>query len=189
MAITSDKSQLTSPREDFIAWQCRIRQIAMRAERGRPSPGMRPRVLDDAGGELAPALTVLLVPREPEESTAFFRFQVMRSADPRDLYERGLAYLQADYFHRPQGFSDKMTAVLDAASPLAAKLLAEKHCVLAFDQFSQGWLLPCAVSRLGADAAARAASLWHNRIFNPSLPDDASVLQFRPDWASAEIVK
>ncbi len=61
--------------------------------------------------------------------------------------------------------------------------------MLAFDQFSQGWRLPCAVSRLGADDAARAASLWHNRIFNPSLPDDASVLQFRPDWASAEIVK
>ena len=161
----------------------------MRADGGRPSPGMRPRVLDDSGGELAPALTVLLVPREPEESTAFFRFQVMRSADPRDLYQRGLAHLQADYFHRPQGFSDRMTAVLDAASPLAARLLAEKHCVLAFDQFSQRWRLPCAVFRLGADETAREASLWHNRIFNPSLPDDVSVLQFKPDWATAETMK
>ena len=72
---------------------------------------------------------------------------------------------------------------------LQPELLAEKHCVLAFDQFSQRWRLPCAVFRLGADETAREASLWHNRIFNPSLPDDVSVLQFRPDWASAEITK
>ena len=52
-------------RDDFVAWQCRIRQIAMRQDGGRPSPGMRPRVLDASGGEIAPALTVLLVPRDP----------------------------------------------------------------------------------------------------------------------------
>jgi hypothetical protein len=179
------KPSVRTFREDFLAWQCRIRQIAMRAEGGRPSQGMRPRVLDEAGTEFSAALTVLLVPKKPEESTAFFRFQVMRSADPRDLYERGLAYLQADYFHRPHNFSDKVTAVLDAASPLAATLLAEKHCVLAFDQFSQRYLVPCAATLLATRDAAREASLWHNRIFNPSLPDEVSVIQFKPDWASA----
>ena len=74
----------------------------MREDGGRPSPGMRPRVLDTAGRELAPALTVLLIPKEPEESTAFFRFQVMKTPDPRDVYERALAYLQADYFQTPE---------------------------------------------------------------------------------------
>ncbi len=180
-----DKHSGKRLRDDFLAWQCRIRQIAMRADGGRPSPGMRPRVLDGAGAELARALTVLLVPKKPEESTSFFRFQVMRTSDPRDLYERGLAYLQADYFHRPHHFSDRMTAVLDAASPLAATLLAEKHCVLEFDQFSQRYRLPCAVVLLSPREPSREASLWHNRIFNPSLPDAVSVLQFRPDWASA----
>ena len=85
-------------REHFLAWQCRIRQIAMRQAGGRPSPGMRPRVLDASGGELAGALTVLIIPRDPAESTDFFRFQVLKTADPRDLYERALGYLQADYF-------------------------------------------------------------------------------------------
>src|SRR6266545_3535897 len=100
-----------SLRDDFLAWQCRIRQCAMREDGGRPSPGMRPRVLDAAGGELASALTVLLVPRESGEATAFFRFQVMRSADPRDIYECALAFLQADYFQKPGTFSDRMLAV------------------------------------------------------------------------------
>jgi hypothetical protein len=171
--------------EDFLGWQCRIRQIAMRADGGRPSPGMRPRVLRASGEEMAQALTVLLVPKAPDESTSFFRFQVMRTQDPRDLYQRGLAYLQADYFHQPQNFSDRMTAVLDSASALAATLLAEKTCVLEFDQFSQVFRLPCAVRRLGERDEARVASLWHNRIFNPSLTDDALVLELKPDWAKA----
>ena len=69
-------------RDDFLAWQCRIRQIAMRQDGGRPSPGMRPRLLDRDGRELAPALTVLIVPRDPAESTAFFRFQVLQDRRP-----------------------------------------------------------------------------------------------------------
>lgn len=181
MAVRRLVSQ--SLREDFLGWQCRIRQIAMRTDGGRPSPGMRPRVLRASGEEIAPALTVLLVPKRPEESTAFFRFQVMRTHDRRDLYQRGLTYLQADYFQQPKEFSDRMTAVLDSASALAATLLAGKTCVLEFDQFSQVFRIPCAVRSLGERDEAREASLWHNRIFNPSLPDDAVVLELKPDWA------
>ena len=97
----------------------------MREQGGRPSPGMRPRVRDTSGRELAPALTVLLVPEEPGESTAFFRFQVMKTQDPRDVYERVLDYLQADYFQQPLNFSDRLTAVLPESSPLAERLLAD----------------------------------------------------------------
>ena len=100
-------------RDGFLAWQCRIRQIAMRQDGGRPSPGMRPRVRDASGRELSP-LTVLILPRDPAESTAFFRFQVTKTADPRDVYQRALTYLQADYFQQPGDFGDVLTAVLPA---------------------------------------------------------------------------
>ena len=96
---------------------------------------MRPRLLDRDGRELAPALTVLIVPRDPAESTAFFRFQVLKTADPRDLLERALTFLQADYFQRPETFGDKLVAVLPQASPLASSLFSKGKCVLAFDQF------------------------------------------------------
>jgi hypothetical protein len=182
-AMTVTKYPTQALRDDFLGWQCRIRQIAMRTDGGRPSPGMRPRVLRSSGEEMARALTVLMVPKEPYESTSFFRFQVMRTQDPRDLYQRGLTYLQADYFQQPQTFSDRLTAVLDSTSPLAATLLAEKTCVLEFDQFSQVFRIPCAVRRLGERDEAREASLWHNRIFNPSLPDDVLVLELKPDWS------
>jgi len=175
-----------SLRDEFLAWQCRIRQIAMRQDGGRPSPGMRPRLLDQAGRDLVPALTVLMIPRDPSESTAFFRFQVMRSADPRELYERALGFLQADYFQQPASFSDQLLAILPEGSEIAAALTAEGRCILAFEQFSQAYRLPCAVSALKAGDAARDAAIWHNRLFNPALPETVHVVAFQPDWTSAK---
>jgi hypothetical protein len=172
-------------RDRFLAWQCRIRQIAMRQEGGRPSPGMRPQVLSSSGSEIAPALTVLLVRKEPEESTAFFRYQVQKEPDPRGVYERGLAYLQADYFQLPDAFSDHLSAVLPEDSLVADKLAGDGICSLVFDQFSQRFTLTCGVSELGPGEPVREAALWHNRLFNPLLPDSVRVLAFRPDWAAS----
>jgi hypothetical protein len=172
-------------RHEFIAWQCRIRQIAVRQDGGRPSPGMRPRVLDPWGREIAPALTVLMIPRHPEESTAFFRFQVEKTNDPRDIYERALGFLQADYFQQPEKFSGLLAAVLPPGSPLAAALSSQAKCILEFDQFSQRYRFSCAVLDLPKGDSVREAAIWHNRAFNPSLPDDAIVLGLKPEWKPA----
>lgn len=172
-------------RERFFYWQCRLRQIAMREDGGRPSPGMQPRLRDSFGAEVAPALTVLIVPEDSAESTAFFRFQVQKSADPRDVYERGLAYLRADYFQEPATFSSRLAAVLPEDSAIAARVLSSGSAVLEFDQWRQRFTLPCGIEEAGEGDEFREAALWHNRIFNPMLPDSVHVLAFRPDWPAA----
>jgi hypothetical protein len=79
-----------------------------------------------------------------------------------------------------------LIAVLPAGSRLAAALAAPGRCTLAFDQFSQVYRLPCAVAALKPGDAARDAAIWHNRLFNPSLPNDVLVLGFKSDWIPAE---
>ena len=172
-------------RDHFLGWQCRIRQIAVRQDGGRPAPGMRPRVISTTGREIATALTVLVVPKAPDESTALFRFQVQRTPDPREAYEGGLAYLQSDHFQQPKRFSDRLTALLPEKSAVAAALLAEGGCLLEFNQYRQFYRLPCAVFELPEGDPAREATLWHNRLFNPSPAGGICVLAFRPDWAEA----
>lgn len=157
----------------------------MREQGGRPSPGMCPRVLDPKGRELAPALTVLLIPNESEESTAFFRFQVMKTPDPRDVYERALTFLQADYFQAPETFSDRLVTVLPRDAALADALLEERACVLEFVQSRQSYRIAAEVRALKSGHAAREAAIWHNRLFNPALPDTVHVLGLQPDWDSA----
>jgi hypothetical protein len=172
-------------RTRFLGWQCRLRQIAMRQDGGRPSPGMRPRIVTRQGKEIAGALTVLLVPKEPAESTAFFRFQVEKTFDPQEIYERGLGFLQGDFFQQPDTFDDRLVAVLPEDAPLSTALIAAKSCVLEFDQFRQTFRLPCKLRELGGGDEARDAAIWHNRIFNPTLPDSVRVIAFQPDWAAA----
>lgn len=173
-------------RHRFLDWQCRIRQTAMRVDGGRPTPGMRPQLLDHKGKELAPALTVLLVPKTPEETTAFFRFQVKKSTDPREVYDKALRFLQADYFANPNALNDRLLATLPGDSPLAGMMSETKRCVLVFAEGRWHYRVPCKVKTLKEGHADREAAIWHNRVFNPALPDSVHVLAFDPDWESAQ---
>ena len=172
-------------RRQFLAWQCRIRQIAMREDGGRPSEGMRPAVLAPDGRILSDGVIVLLVRADPEESSDFFEFQVRRNHDPNEVYRAGLTFLQSTHYHRAERFSDEMTALFLTDSRLAALLANLRHCRLDFRQFGQSYRLPCAVREMAADEPAHRNTLWHNRLFNAGLPDEVRVLGFRPDWAAA----
>jgi hypothetical protein len=126
-----------------------------------------------------------MVPKEPEESTAFFRYQVMKTPDPRDIYQRALTYLQAEFFQDPEAFKDRLVSVLSTGAPLVASLLAGGKCILVFEQGRQRYELPCKVREAKPGSPAREAAIWHNRLFNPALPDTVHVLEFKPDWTSA----
>ena len=173
-------------RNHFLNWQCRIRQIAMRQQGGRPAQGMRPQVLLKGGEVVSPGITIVLVPQDPEESTDFFRFQCQKTHDPAQIYEKGLQFLQGTHFQQARTFNDEMTALFDGASEMAQTLLNEGECLLAFEQFAQRYKMFCTVRRLNEEDAEWQATYWHNRLFNPALASDALVLGFQPDWSSAQ---
>lgn len=170
----------------FLGWQCRIRQIAMRDYGGQPLPAMRPRVSRKSGQILSPAITALLIPEDPAASTAFFRFQMQKTNDPSIVREAGLKYLGAEFYQLPEGFSDELTAVFGAGSELANGMLKLREVLLDFEQYSQSFRMFCGVRKLAVRAEAREASLWQARLFNPNIPNDATVLGFRPDWKTAQ---
>jgi len=172
-------------RDAFIGWQCRLRQLAVRQEGGRPSAGMRPRVLSPAGDELAAGIVVLIVPAEPEETIKLFRHQVLKTLDPAERWEKALEILAARYFQRPREFSDRLTALFPGGSALVDRLLAFGACRLEFAQYAQGYRLPCRVRALAEVDAFYQATYWHNRLFNPNPPPGARVLAFAPDWVHA----
>lgn len=173
-------------RNHFLGWQCRVRQHAMRFDKGRPSPAMRPSIYRPGGELITRGLTVLIVPEVPEEHTDFFRFQVQKTNDPRDSYEKGLTYLQSTYFQKPKLFSDEMTALFQPRSRLAVTIAAAGEVLLEFDAFAQNYKMICAVRKLAAREPAYQATLWHNRMFNPEIPNGAIILGFTPQWRSAQ---
>lgn len=172
-------------RDEFLGWQCRIRQLAVREMGGRPSSGMRPRVSTLDGAEIAPAITVLLVREEPWESAQLFRHQYLRTQDPVERYDKALELTAASYFQHPHAFSDVMTALFGPHSALARRLVRLGRCVLEFSQYRQGYRLPCTVEPLPEDDGFHQATYWHNSLYNPAMPAGVEILAFTPDWSRA----
>jgi hypothetical protein len=173
-------------RRQFLAWQCRIRQIAVRDYGGQPLPAMRPRISNKSGELLSPGITVLLIPEGAAPSTAFFRFQVQKTNDPSAVREAGLKYLSGDFYQLPERFSDELTAIFAADSQLASRIMRLREVVLDFEQYSQAFRMFCKVRKLAAKTGKNEASLWQARLFNPNVPNDATVLAFKPDWKTTQ---
>lgn len=172
-------------RDEFLNWQCKIRQMAVREDGGRPSQGMRPTVDTAEGHRLSDGIIVLIHHIDPHESTTLFRHQGKRTQDPAERYSKAIEILSASHFQYPGEFSDTLTGLFGPASPIAERLLAHGRCVLGFEQFSQWFRVPCQVRALEPSDPLYQATYWHNHLFNPNIPDGIRVLSFTPDWRHA----
>ncbi|MEO9875027.1 MAG: hypothetical protein ABJM26_02130 [Anderseniella sp.] len=157
----------------------------MREEEGRPSQGMRPRVLDAGGEQLSAGIIVLLVRDDSFESTEFLKFQVQKYNDPQDVYKKALIFLQSTHYHRAAEFSDEMTGLFSKGSELVERMTGDGNVTLEFSQFSQIYRIPCEIRLLATDEAAYEATLWHNKVFNPNIGSDIEIVGFRPNWNEA----
>lgn len=158
----------------------------MRDYGGRPLAGMMPRVSTRQGEVLLAEMITIMLHQQPEVTTAHLRFLVQKTPDPLKSREAGLAFLSADYYQEPEFFSDRLTAVFAVNSAVAARLADLKTVLLDFAQYSQTFRMFAAVKRLKPGDPARDAALWHNRLFNRNLPEEAAVLSFTPDWKTAQ---
>lgn len=172
-------------RANFLGWQCRLRQLAIRKAEGRPTAGMQPEAVVGSTTSLG-RITVLIVPEESQETTAEFRHQVRRTHDPAERYKAALKILAAHFYQYPEDFSDCLTALFGPDSEIAQRLLMAGQALLKFEQYNQCYELPCRVSELPGSHAAYQATFWHNSLFNPRIPADSRVLGFEPDWAHAK---
>ena len=179
-------------RDEFIAWQCRLRRHAMRELGGRPSEGMRPAALDAEGRPIAGAITVLLARTDAASVARLLEFQYKRTQDPLDRYEKAVTAFSADFYQHPANFNGVMSGLFNEQSPTLRKLLdsgsdalAPARCVLMFEERSRSYRLPCKVERLAPDAALFRSTHWHNALFNPDLPPDIAIVAFVPDWVHA----
>lgn len=172
-------------REQFLAWQCRIRQLSVRKHNGRPQPGMSPCFARDDGTALVENVTVLIIPRDPKLSTAEFRHIVTRTHDPKKRAEDAIKLVSTLHYQYPKEFSDQLTALFSEGSNTAETLLRAGTGRLEFSQFGQTFTIPCGVSSLEKENSAWQATFWHNHMFNPKISEKSIILSFSPDWSGA----
>ena len=70
----------------FIGWQCRVRELALRSEEGRPNGGMRQKIALKNGKVVFPAATLLIIPEHPDQFIRQFHFMALKTQDPKERY-------------------------------------------------------------------------------------------------------
>lgn len=170
-------------RDRFLRWQCRIRQMMMRENEGRPNEGVLPEVfLAEDQNSLGAIITVLS--KTPEFSkTMEIQHMVRKTRDPALRREAALKFFSEIYYQKGREFSDILTATFAPGSQGAEKIKDAGYCRLEFSAFNQAYSLQCKVWALGENNPLWQSTYWHNLLFNPSLPADTLILGFEPDWA------
>jgi len=171
-------------RHEFLGWQCRIRQLSVRQSGGRPSSGMRPRVKLLPDDTDVGDIVVLIRKKSSRQVTSQLQHMVRKTRDPAERHASALSFLAAAYYQRPAEFSDQMTALFGPGNALAEQLIQAQRCILDFEQFDQRYRLTCRVEKSVQSDPAYQFTYWHNSLFNPSIPGDARILAFQPDWST-----
>ena len=169
----------------FLGWQCRVREYAMRNDEGRPTPGICPTVFLESGEQVASALTLVLVPAQPQESIQQLRFMSKKTFDPQERYKKAMQLLSSTFYQHIEDFSGLLTGLFPNDSSIAKILQKEKRCVLKFDYQQQRFSILCSVREFSKDKEDYEFTYWHNLLFNPYLSPEVKVIGFEPDWSKS----
>lgn len=168
--------------EQFMRWQCRIRQIAMRENQGRPDDSISPAVTLAGDSEPLGHVITIFSKWGAHSKTPEMRQMVKATNDPAQRREKAIRFFSEYYYQHPREFSDTLTATFTPESVGAKKMLDAGECALFFSAFNQEYTLHCKVIALTDTHPLYQATWWHNLLFNPSLHPDTQILAFEPDW-------
>jgi len=168
--------------ERFLRWQCRVRQIAMRDQQGRPDDAITPALTLASHTEPMGHIITMMCKWGAYSKTPEMQHMVKRTNDPAQRREKALEFFQSTYYQKIQEFSDALTATFPPQSPGAKKIVEAGSCTLTFEAYGQRFDLVCSVRRLENNNPMYQATYWHNLLFNPTLHPKIEILQFTPDW-------
>jgi hypothetical protein len=169
-------------RSAFLRWQCRIRQIAMREQMGRPSDGMMPVLTLQGQAQPVRRVITIMSKRSAYSVVPELRQMAKGLIDPAQRREKAVQFLSASYYQKHDQFSDVLTATFPPDSDTATEITSSHRCALTFSAFNQVFSLDCRTRSLSPGTPLFEATWWHNVLFNPNLHRKAHVIAFEPDW-------
>lgn len=174
--------QLNTLKANFMRWQCRVRQLAMRDNEGRPDEAFMPLVTLTAGQEPLGSIITLLSKNEANSKVPEMQHMFKQTYDPAKQREKALQFFSEVYYQKADQFSDILTSTFNPDSSGARAILENGWCTLTFEAYNQRYDVVCEASRLGVDDYHYQATRAHNLLFNPNLHPETIIVAFKPDW-------
>ena len=186
LSATLGESYSASPlRKAFMKWQCRVRQMAMRDNHGRPDDGITPALFLPNQTEPMGHIITLLNKSPGHSVTPELLHMARKIDDPAQRRDQALRFFSATYYQKAAEFSDILTATFPPGSPGAATIREAEIVGLKFNAYSQVFNLTCRVWKLAPHNPLHQSTIAHNQLFNPALSPDTEVLGFEPDWEAS----
>lgn len=174
-------------KEQFIRWQCTVRQYSARKDQGRPNQGMRPRLIvkeHDFGN-----MTLMMVKLESTDLTRQFKYIYQKTQDPANRYQQAIKLLSEYYYQIPDEFSDELVAVYPDGSAFVSQIVQVGKACLIFEQGNQRYTVFCKTRNIPQSDAKYQAVYWHNRLFNSKLSGVVDMVGFTPDWRASNYMQ
>jgi len=184
--IDDCNEQAATLRDEFLGWQCRVRQLAMRQHDGRPDEAVMPQVfLSGADKPIGQIITVFC------KKPAFSQIPEMqhiakKTIDQAERRTKAIEFLSSSHYQGPNQFNDTLTATFAPGSSGAISICNAASVVLKFEAFGQRFSLLTHVSQLAENDRLYQATWWHNFLFNAGLSPQAVILAFTPDWTNSK---
>lgn len=167
---------------EFLNWQCRVRQMAMRDNHGRPDDAVTPAVTLPGQTEPMGHIITVMSKWGANSKTPELKHMVKRTNDPAQRREKALEYFSSTYFQKAREFSDTLSATFQPDSTGAQLLIETGNCSLFFEAYAQQYQLQCKILKLSKSHPLYQSTWWHNLLFNPELHPETIILGFEPDW-------
>ena len=172
-------------KNSFMKWQCRVRQIIMRDNYGKPDASIMPDVLLNQDKiNLGKIITVL------SKDIPFSKLPEMKhiskvNFDLSKRREKAIQLFSEYYYQSYKEFSPVLTATFQPDSSGIRKIIKSKICSLVFGAYNHNFKLDCEVKLLRKVDPLYQATWWHNSLFNSNLHPDTLILAFNVNWSSS----
>ena len=172
-------------RDSFLYWQCRVRQISMRDNMGRPDDSIAPALT--LAGEMEPMCRVITLLSKVSQYSKMPEIQhiIKSTNDPEERRRKAVEFFSETYFQNTREFSDTLTAIFPPNSPGAKEICRAGTCTLSFAGYGQQFDIFCKVWALSSEDPGFQVSWCHNLLFNSRLHPEVEILCFEPNWGSS----
>ena len=165
---------------DFVIWQCSIRQRNFRMFSGKPSEGITATLSDIRLNKELFNIRSVLIEKNCLNTAKMFEFMIKQTNEPELRFDKIVKFLSSEYYNTPTNFDGSFTATFDKKSKIYKEILKNKKLIAQFFERETGFYFPVKVSKLKKNDAKWKYTFWHNFFFNPYLNEDIEIIHFAP---------
>ena len=165
---------------DFIIWQCSLRQRNFRMFGGKPSEGTIASIIDKKKNNESISFRSILVERECLNTSKMFEFIHKQTHDPQTRFDKAIKFFSSEYYNTPKNFDGSFTAAFKSKSKIAKNLLKLKKINVQFFEHETGFNFTVKINKLKKTNNKWRYTFYHNAFFNINLTEDIEILNFSP---------